>query len=281
MDYQKIYNQLIKRAVDESRKKVKNGVYYELHHIIPKCLGGQDTQSNLVLLTAREHLLAHWLLALIHNNYKLWCAFYMMCNGAKNNKVERPKVSLRVLAMAKEEYSKKSSEFWKKQPYSQKAIDACREANLGSKRDPKLVEALRQTRIGVKPSEKCIAAVKLANTGAKRPKSEQEMLNRQKYYELQKKKVYQYDFKFNLLNTFESLTEAKLKTNLTGISEVCLHKQIISGNFVFSFKILKEEDKPFYIERFKKLVKNNNQFMQKYKQELLNAISIFEDNIKN
>jgi DNA-binding CsgD family transcriptional regulator len=36
--------------------------YTERHHIIPKSLGGSNSQSNLVALTAREHYLCHLLL---------------------------------------------------------------------------------------------------------------------------------------------------------------------------------------------------------------------------
>lgn len=35
---------------------------FEKHHIIPKSLGGSNTKDNLVLLTPREHCLAHILL---------------------------------------------------------------------------------------------------------------------------------------------------------------------------------------------------------------------------
>ena len=36
--------------------------YVEKHHIIPKSLGGNNEQTNLVKLTAREHFVCHWLL---------------------------------------------------------------------------------------------------------------------------------------------------------------------------------------------------------------------------
>lgn len=36
--------------------------YKERHHIIPKCLGGNNDQTNLVNLTAREHFICHLLL---------------------------------------------------------------------------------------------------------------------------------------------------------------------------------------------------------------------------
>jgi len=36
--------------------------YFESHHIVPKSLGGIDDPSNLVLLTPKEHFIAHLLL---------------------------------------------------------------------------------------------------------------------------------------------------------------------------------------------------------------------------
>lgn len=74
MNYQKIYDDLISKARYECRKKLNkqdiNYVYYENHHIIPKCLGGNDEKNNLVLLTAKEHFIAHKLLVFIHSHNK-------------------------------------------------------------------------------------------------------------------------------------------------------------------------------------------------------------------
>lgn len=52
--------------------------YYEKHHIIPKCLGGNDEDNNLIDLFAKEHFIAHKLLALENPDndkliYALWC----------------------------------------------------------------------------------------------------------------------------------------------------------------------------------------------------------------
>lgn len=62
MDYQSLYNTLI------SHRKLNppQNSYTERHHIIPRCMGGVDDKSNLVDLTAREHFVAHRLLAKIH-----------------------------------------------------------------------------------------------------------------------------------------------------------------------------------------------------------------------
>jgi hypothetical protein len=58
MNYRKIYNDLIEKRI---RIPLNEG-YKELHHIIPKALGGKDNKDNLVYLTAREHFICHVLL---------------------------------------------------------------------------------------------------------------------------------------------------------------------------------------------------------------------------
>lgn len=98
MNHQKIYEAIIKRAKNENRIKHK-GVYFENHHILPKCLGGSDDESNRVLLTAREHFLSHKLLMYSHKkNKKLAFAYCML---AFNKKKER-KISSREYEYAKE-----------------------------------------------------------------------------------------------------------------------------------------------------------------------------------
>ena len=76
MDYQRIYEKLIDRA-----RKRKLNEYHEKHHVIPRCMGGLDTSSNLVKLTPEEHYLAHQLLVKIHpRNDKLIYAAVMMAS---------------------------------------------------------------------------------------------------------------------------------------------------------------------------------------------------------
>jgi len=62
MNYQRIYDQLIARAV----KRCSIDGYTEKHHIIPRSIGGGDEAANIALLTLREHYIAHWLLWRIH-----------------------------------------------------------------------------------------------------------------------------------------------------------------------------------------------------------------------
>lgn len=81
MDHKKIYDKLIKKAV--LRENIIG--YSEKHHIVPICLGGSDEKFNLVKLTAREHFIAHYLLAKIHGG-SLWHAVNMMSADRDNNR---------------------------------------------------------------------------------------------------------------------------------------------------------------------------------------------------
>lgn len=89
MNYQRIYASIVLRAqsecVERSNKR-KAGFYYEVHHIIPKSLGGTNDKSNLAILTAKEHFICHWLLVKIypasHIGHKkmLYALWRMRCN---------------------------------------------------------------------------------------------------------------------------------------------------------------------------------------------------------
>jgi hypothetical protein len=82
LNHYKIYNLLIERAALRGTRKEALEGYYEYHHVIPRCLGGSDQQKNLVLLTAKEHFLAHALLCFMHpQEHKLLYAFNIMRNA--------------------------------------------------------------------------------------------------------------------------------------------------------------------------------------------------------
>jgi 5-methylcytosine-specific restriction endonuclease McrA len=86
MNYHKHYKLLISRAVDRNLDG-----YKERHHIIPKCLGDNNSSENLVYLTAEEHFVAHQLLVKIYpENKRLVYALSALCmskNGIRNNKM--------------------------------------------------------------------------------------------------------------------------------------------------------------------------------------------------
>ena len=60
--------------------------YHERHHIVPRCIGGTDEKENLIDLYAREHFIAHKLLAKENpHNQSLQCAWWMMSNIGREN----------------------------------------------------------------------------------------------------------------------------------------------------------------------------------------------------
>lgn len=82
MNYEKHYNLLIDRA----RNRTLEG-YSERHHIIPKCMGGDNSKENLVRLTAEEHYVAHQLLVKMYpDNDSLVYALRRMSGGKSNRK---------------------------------------------------------------------------------------------------------------------------------------------------------------------------------------------------
>lgn len=89
MNYQKIYDNIIHKALFENRQKGQ-GAYYERHHIKPRSLGGSNKKENLVLLTAREHYVCHRLLVEIYpNNKGLIFGLHSMTTMLKHKKYKR------------------------------------------------------------------------------------------------------------------------------------------------------------------------------------------------
>jgi hypothetical protein len=92
MNYTAIYERLIYRGKNSNRKRFKKSnpkyVYYERHHIIPKCMNGSDDPENLVLLTPEEHWVAHLLLVKIHPEVSslVFACQAMLMNGPRNNR---------------------------------------------------------------------------------------------------------------------------------------------------------------------------------------------------
>lgn len=92
MDYYKHYMLLCQTRKLMNRFK-GDGTYYERHHIIPKWMGGSDKKSNLVLLTAREHYIAHYLLFKHYKDKKSSAAFHRMNNNINNTYIDSKKYS--------------------------------------------------------------------------------------------------------------------------------------------------------------------------------------------
>ena len=89
MNYTKIYDDLVAKCVVRGLDKKALEGYFEIHHILPRCMGGGDDKENLVMFTGREHYIAHMLLWKIHpRNRSLMHAAWMMSHLRNGDKVK-------------------------------------------------------------------------------------------------------------------------------------------------------------------------------------------------
>jgi hypothetical protein len=95
--YTRWYYSIITNA---STRTATPSSYKERHHIIPRCLGGNNESNNLVDLTAREHFICHLLLTKMVDKTvrsKMTYALWTMANlENKNQAGKRYKVSSRI-----------------------------------------------------------------------------------------------------------------------------------------------------------------------------------------
>lgn len=70
-----MYDKFILKHVNQ---EFETGVYTELHHIVPKHMGGNNDISNFIRLTYRQHILAHLLLYRKYKKYEDLCAYKLM-----------------------------------------------------------------------------------------------------------------------------------------------------------------------------------------------------------
>ena len=153
MNYQQDYDDLIRKC--KSRSTIDG--YKETHHIIPKSMGGHKTDpNNLVDLTAREHFIAHFLLAKIHGGSQ-WFAirrmrgndgFYVNSRLYEVAKIETSKLtSIRFFGIPKSDEQKaKMSASAIGKPKSLESIEKTRKALIGRKVSQNSLEALHAHR---------------------------------------------------------------------------------------------------------------------------------------
>lgn len=89
MDYKKIYDDLCSSRKSRGLKRESG---YEIHHILPRSMGGSDEEDNLVKLTYREHFISHRLLCKFtegSDKIRMWCALNIFIRTNKNKKYSR------------------------------------------------------------------------------------------------------------------------------------------------------------------------------------------------
>ena len=87
MNYQLHYDRLMQKASNRTLAG-----YTEKHHVVPRCLGGDNSDANLVMLTAAEHYVAHQLLVKLHplNQKIAFAAIAMSGTGVSPARLQAP-----------------------------------------------------------------------------------------------------------------------------------------------------------------------------------------------
>lgn len=103
--YLEWYNKIIEFSKKRELDKKKIDVYTEIHHVLPKCLGGTNDKNNLVLLTAKEHITAHILLHRAYENNSLLAHAancMILLKNSKERTVEIEKLDINLLSELRE-----------------------------------------------------------------------------------------------------------------------------------------------------------------------------------
>lgn len=102
-----LYDEYIERILN-SRENIKdNENYQEIHHILPRCMGGEDNKENLIYLYAQEHYYAHKLLALENpENNSLQYAWWMMSQYSDSSENRHYHITAEDYQIVRERFSR-------------------------------------------------------------------------------------------------------------------------------------------------------------------------------
>jgi len=240
MNYSKIYTQLIERA------KIRDlTCYTERHHIIPKCLGGNNGIKNIVKLTAKEHFIVHRLLVLMHPKneklkYALWAISTLLHNQYRK---ERHIPSARIYESIKQEMSIATKKrLSKNNPWLGKKhskLSKLRQSESAKKRIiPEATEKIRREKIGKahlgrKLSKEWCENISKTKVGDKNP-----MFGKTGAKHHNSKKVIQLSLEGNFIKEWDNARIAADVLNISygGISSCCRGNGKTSGKFKWKFK---------------------------------------------
>lgn len=132
--YKTWYDSIIEKSKNRTLEE-----YSEVHHIIPRSMGGSDDADNLARLTGREHFICHWLLIKLttgSDRRSMINALQMMRAESTYQKRYANKITARVYATYRAEYAKIKSNMMT--------------GDSNCSRRPGVGEKIRQAKLGVK-----------------------------------------------------------------------------------------------------------------------------------
>jgi hypothetical protein len=179
MDYNKIHNQIIERAISKNRKRGRD-CYYEEHHIKPKCMGGTNKKDNLVLLTAREHFIVHKILPIIYPQYRkqLSLALHRMTFSTTDKMERNYRIGAREFESLRKEIGESLS--GDNNPFAGRQHTVETKESIGIKAKKRLSKPENHPLYGKPCSEERKEKIRIANTGKKTSKETRKKLSEQR-----------------------------------------------------------------------------------------------------
>lgn len=153
MNYQKMYKALVDSRKYRGVYKIDLDYYTESHHIVPKSLGGSDGVWNKVLLTPREHFIAHLLLVKIYPDSKEMKQAMILMKG--RGKIVNSKMFTR-LRQDVAEMSKGARNHFFGKTHTPENREIMGNARRGKKMPASSIERTRLANLGSKRSEEAI-----------------------------------------------------------------------------------------------------------------------------
>lgn len=279
------YEQFIQNILDTRGRFACGEQYHERHHIVPKCIGGTDEVNNLIDLFAREHYIAHQLLAKENpDNDKLTYAWWAMSHWINETTQERYKITPEEYEEAKLAYSKFMSERMSGENCPFYGISRYGEDNphYGHTHSPETKALLSKLAKGRKHTQESKNKISNSLKALNRtPWNAGKHLNEEhrrkvsiggKNSELKfRRKVKQYDLQGNFIKEWKSIQEANEFYNTSEggghISDCCNYKRNIAFGFIWRFSEDQTEVKPYSRKDSKKVAKidiKTNKILQIY-----------------
>jgi hypothetical protein len=249
MNYQKVYNAIINKAVSENRDK-KHG-YFEKHHILPKSLGGSNKKSNLVLLTAKEHFLAHRLLVEMYPNRSyewqkmIYAASFFLASSKHHN---REQISSRFY----EQIKKTLSEIKSGIPRSEETIAKIKATKAKNprvvseeekKKHSERMKGVNNPMFGKTHTKEVRDYISNLNKGRKNPRASEVNKLRIGKQLHNTREIEQYTEEGAFVATFISIAEAKRQTGITSIQGVLRGHWDLAGGYKWQYKKVSNTNK--------------------------------------
>ena len=141
------YDEFINNILETRGRFGCGDEYHERHHIVPRCMDGTDDEENLIDLFAREHFIAHKLLAEEHPDNNGLVYGWTMMAFVKDKNQERYELTPEEYEEARiklsELTSRRMKELWQDDEYRKRTSEARKRENLSEETLAKLAEASR------------------------------------------------------------------------------------------------------------------------------------------